>query len=103
MVATTAVGAAMGGLIQPGRTGEVVPERNAAAIAAAITRIVGDSVYRQRLSERALQVISRWDNDQMILGFLQAVEYAVAGGQTSSRAKRRDGRNEDSNRMINSE
>jgi glycosyltransferase involved in cell wall biosynthesis len=88
VVATTAVGAAMGGLVQPGRTGEVVPERDAGALAGAIRRIIGDSVYRQQLSEGALQVIRGWDNDQMIDGFLQAVAYAVEQGQTSSRAGR---------------
>ena len=81
VIASTAVGAAMGGLVQPGRTGEIVPERDPAALATAMRRVLTDSEYRARLRREALLVIGEWGNERMVGGFLEAVRYAAAGGR----------------------
>ncbi len=78
VIASSAVGAAMGGLVQPGRTGEIVPERNPGALATAMRRVLTDSEYRTRLRRQALLVIREWDNTRMVGGFLDAVRYAAA-------------------------
>lgn len=76
VIATTAVGAAAGGLVRHGINGEIVPEGDPCALQEAITRIVGDPDYRNKLSGGAERVISGWDNEQMVEGFLDAVAYA---------------------------
>jgi glycosyltransferase involved in cell wall biosynthesis len=77
VVATDAVGAAAGGLIQSGVNGFVVPERNSEALARAIGRILDDDDLREQMSQNAHRVIAAWDNEQMVKGFQQAIEYAV--------------------------
>jgi glycosyltransferase involved in cell wall biosynthesis len=49
VIATDAVGAAAGGLIQHERTGLVVPAGNAGALAGALRRLHGDPALRERL------------------------------------------------------
>ena len=78
VVATTAVGAAAGGLVQPGRTGEVVPEGQPGPLAEALLRILSDGPYREHLRAGAREVIAGWNNDRMIEGFLSAARYAAA-------------------------
>jgi glycosyltransferase involved in cell wall biosynthesis len=77
IVATDAVGAAAGGLVQSGVNGFVVPERNAAALAEAIGRILGDDHLRAELSRNARRIIADWDNERMVEGFQRAIAYAV--------------------------
>ncbi len=78
VVATTAVGAAAGGLVQPGRTGEVVPEGQPGPLAEALLRILSDGPYREHLRAGAREVIAGWNNDRMVEGFLSAARYAAA-------------------------
>jgi glycosyltransferase involved in cell wall biosynthesis len=60
VVATTAVGAAAGGLVVDGETGLVVPERNAAALAGAIDRLLGDDAFRTTLARRGSAHVRAW-------------------------------------------
>ena len=60
VVATTAVGAAAGGLVLDGDTGLVVPERDATALAAALDRLVADDVYRLSLAWAGNQHVRAW-------------------------------------------
>jgi glycosyltransferase involved in cell wall biosynthesis len=77
VIATEAVGAAAGGLVQSGVNGFVVPERDSAALAQAIERILTDTKLRKEMSQNARRIIARWDNEQMVKGFQQAIEYAL--------------------------
>ncbi len=77
VIASSAVGAAAGGLVQHGVTGEVVREREANSLRESIERVLADPDYRARLSAGALTVIAGWDNARMTDGFLAAVTYAA--------------------------
>jgi glycosyltransferase involved in cell wall biosynthesis len=77
VVATEAVGAAAGGLVQSGVNGFIVPERDSAALAQAISRILTDSKLQERLSQNARRIIAEWNNERMLIGFQQAIEYVV--------------------------
>jgi glycosyltransferase involved in cell wall biosynthesis len=79
VVATDAVGAAAGGLIEDGVNGFIVPERDSAALGSAIARILGDVDLRARLSQSARQTIAGWDNERMVQGFRDAIEFACRG------------------------
>jgi len=81
VVASTAVGAAGGGLVQPGRNGLVVPERDAEALAAELSRLLNDPGLRRRLGAGARETIARWSNERMVAGFVAAVDYAHAHGR----------------------
>ena len=60
VVATTAVGAAAGGLVVDGETGLVVPESDAIALAWALDRLVGDDVFRLSLAWAGNQHVRAW-------------------------------------------
>lgn len=77
VIATEAVGAAAGGLVQSGVNGFVVPERDTAALAEAMKRILTDTELRAQMSQNARRIIAEWDNDRMVKGFLQAIDYAL--------------------------
>jgi len=80
VIATDAVGASAGGLVQDGVNGFVVPERDSVALAQALRRILDDPDLRERFSQNARQIIATWDNERMVLGFREAVEYVTQGG-----------------------
>ena len=76
VVATEAVGAAAGGLVQSGVNGFVVPERDSIALAQAMERILSDVQLREEMSQNARRIIAEWNNERMVRGFQQAIEYA---------------------------
>ena len=77
VIATDAVGAAAGGLVQAGVNGFIVPERNTEALAEAMKLILTDSLLREKLSRYARRIVAEWDNEHMIKGFQQAIEYVI--------------------------
>ncbi len=77
VIATDAVGAAAGGLVQDGVNGFVVPERNSIVLAQTLQRILDDPDLRERLSQNARQIIAGWDNERMVMGFRQAIDYVT--------------------------
>ena len=77
VIATEAVGAAAGGLVQPGVNGFIVPERDSEALAQAMRRILGDENLRRQMSHNARQIVTGWDNQRMVKGFEEAIDYAV--------------------------
>jgi glycosyltransferase involved in cell wall biosynthesis len=81
VVASDAVGAAAGGLVRDGVTGLVVPENNVSALSAAVQSLIDSSDYRERLSGNARAVIAAWNNERMVSGFTQAIEYVLRSGR----------------------
>jgi glycosyltransferase involved in cell wall biosynthesis len=77
VVATEAVGAAAGGLVQDGVNGFIVAERDSEALAQAIERILADEDLQKQMSENARRIVTEWDNDRMVQGFKCAMEYAI--------------------------
>jgi len=78
VIATDAVGAAAGGLIRDGLNGYIVPERDSAALARGLRCLLDDAAQRTRMSRNARRSVREWDNERMVLGFRQAIAYAVA-------------------------
>lgn len=79
VVATDAVGAAAGGLVVDGVTGRVVPERDAAALGAALDELAGDPELRARLGARAREHVLGWNYGRAADGFELAIRHAIRG------------------------
>ena len=77
VVATTAVGAAAGGLVRDGDTGVVAPAGDPEALTAAIDRLLGDAGLRRRLGEAGHREVARYTYDAMAAGVARAL---VAAG-----------------------
>lgn len=77
VIATTAVGAAPGGLVRDEDTGLVVPERDEAALAEAIGRLLEDPELRERLGRRAREVVADYNYDRAADAFGRA--FAACG------------------------
>jgi glycosyltransferase involved in cell wall biosynthesis len=76
VIATTAVGAAAGGLVVDGETGLVVAPGDAHALAGAIERLLGDQPLRSRLGSRAKDAVSAYTYDAMVDAFDRAISVA---------------------------
>jgi glycosyltransferase involved in cell wall biosynthesis len=77
VVATDAVGAAVGGLIRDGESGMVVPERDSSALAGALGRLVADRDYAARMGDAARADAAAFNYDRMASAFLAAAEHAI--------------------------
>lgn len=78
VIATTAVGAAAGGLVEHEQTGLVVPEGSPELLGDAVARILSDADLRNRLSRNAGQRIAGWTQERMVGAFADAIQFAVA-------------------------
>ena len=76
VIATDAVGAAMGGLVENGKTGFIVPERNTEELKRAIEILLKDNDLKQRMSQSARQKMTTWNPQQTADGFVKAIEFA---------------------------
>jgi colanic acid/amylovoran biosynthesis glycosyltransferase len=74
VVATDAVGAVSGGLLEDQKNGLVVPEGDASALARALLKIWEDPVARERMGAAAKHSIRKWDHALQAGGFLLALE-----------------------------
>jgi glycosyltransferase involved in cell wall biosynthesis len=81
VVASDAVGAAVGGLVDDGRNGLVVPEGDAAALRDAMRRLMEDPELARRFGDRARAAAGEFDYRRMADGFQGAVEHAIAARQ----------------------
>ena len=79
VIATDAVGAAAGGLVQHERTGLVVPAGDSAALAAAIRRLHDDPALRARLGAAARAAVRSFDHAAWAAGMGRALAAAGAG------------------------
>jgi glycosyltransferase involved in cell wall biosynthesis len=77
VIATTAVGAAAGGLVRDGETGLVVPPADPEALAAALGRLTTDDALRRRLGATAREAVRAFSWDAWADGMAAAV--AAAG------------------------
>lgn len=87
VIATEAVGAARGGLVEDGVTGLVVPERNSGALAVALDRILAADSVRTAMGEAGARRVREWNNDAMAQGFSRAMEYAIANRRAGHRRR----------------
>jgi glycosyltransferase involved in cell wall biosynthesis len=84
VIATDAVGAAAGGLLCNGYNGFVVPERDTARLTEALRKLLETPQLREKMGRAALESIKLWDNDRMVDGFSQAIEFALRSVKTDS-------------------
>jgi glycosyltransferase involved in cell wall biosynthesis len=73
VIASSAVGAAAGGLVRDGRNGLIVPAGDSGALAAAISRLAGDPALRARLGQAAAQDVRPYSHDAWAQGFCEAL------------------------------
>jgi glycosyltransferase involved in cell wall biosynthesis len=78
VVASDAVGAVEGGLVRDGLTGLVVPAGDARALAAAISRLLGDDELRSRLGAAGRAAVSTYTYDSMTAAFDLALATALS-------------------------
>jgi len=77
VIVTNAVGAAAGGMVKDGINGFVIPEKDSAALAKALRKILDERTLRDYMGRNAIKTISKWNNKRMVLGFLNAIEYVM--------------------------
>ena len=73
MIATTAVGAAAGGLVRDGETGLVVPDGDPAALAGAIRSLLGDAELRERLGAAGRAAVADFSHEAAADAFGKAL------------------------------
>jgi glycosyltransferase involved in cell wall biosynthesis len=78
VIATDAVGAAAGGLVQHERTGLIVPAGDAAALAAALRRLHDDRPLRERLGGAAREAVREYSHAAWAAGMSAALGAAGA-------------------------
>jgi glycosyltransferase involved in cell wall biosynthesis len=78
VVASDAVGAAAGGLVQDGVNGRIVPERDAYALAVALRTVLGDRKYASTLGRRARGDVRLFTYNRMAAAFENAVAHATS-------------------------
>jgi glycosyltransferase involved in cell wall biosynthesis len=100
VVATDAVGAAAGGLLQDGVNGFVIPERNADRLSHAIAEILDDKELRGRLGANARAAISNWTHKRMTDVFVESVEYAIREKQTRAPSRAQSQLARDESRRV---
>jgi glycosyltransferase involved in cell wall biosynthesis len=79
VIATTAVGAAAGGLVRDGETGLVIAPDDSRQLAAAIDTLLGDEPLRRRLGTAARAAVQPFTYDAMAAGVEAALTSAAAG------------------------
>jgi glycosyltransferase involved in cell wall biosynthesis len=76
VIATTAVGAAAGGLVRDGETGTVVPAGDEDRLAMAIDALLADQALRERLGHAAAAAVSPYTYERSASAFARALEIA---------------------------
>ncbi|HWI91661.1 MAG TPA: glycosyltransferase family 4 protein [Flavisolibacter sp.] len=76
IITSDAVGAGVGGLVEEGRNGYVVPERNSNQLALALEKILSDDQLLYRMQQKSLEIIKEWTYEKQASGFIQAINFA---------------------------
>jgi glycosyltransferase involved in cell wall biosynthesis len=77
VIVTNAVGAAAGGMVKNGINGFTITEKDSVALYMALRKILDEPDLRESMGQKAKKIISEWNNEQMVMGFLNAIEYSV--------------------------
>lgn len=77
VITTEAVGAAAGGFVKNGINGLIVKERDTSGLAQALQKILDDPQKREDFGKNARSTVALWDNEHMVLGFRQAIDYVT--------------------------
>lgn len=77
IIATQAVGAAAGGLVEDGQNGFIVPERDSLAIQKALEVLFRDEALRQRMGQNASAKIESWGPKQAADDFAKAIDFVL--------------------------
>ncbi len=83
VIATDAVGAAVGGLIDNGIEGLVVKEKDPSSLAAAIKEITGNERLRSEMSAACKKKMRFWNPEFQYGGIQQALDFVVNGKHTN--------------------
>jgi len=73
VITSDAVGAAMGGLIEPNKTGFIFPEKDSKKLAENISKVLENAELQKKISKAARKKINTWTYDKMAQGFIKAV------------------------------
>jgi glycosyltransferase involved in cell wall biosynthesis len=76
IITSDAVGAGVGGLVEEGENGYVVPERNSEQLAIAIQKVLSDEQLLASMQRRSREIISGWTYEKQASGFIDAVNFA---------------------------
>jgi glycosyltransferase involved in cell wall biosynthesis len=79
VIASDAVGAAAGGLVQDGRNGLVAPAGDAQALATRIRALAVNQALRERLGEAAREDVKRFSEQAWVEGMREALHAVGAG------------------------
>lgn len=74
VVTTSEVGIAAAGVVKDGKNGYIVPERNPTVLADRLERLLTDEDLQREMGETATEVISEYDYDKMVDGFVAAID-----------------------------
>lgn len=85
VIATDAVGAASGGLIENGINGLIVPEGDHRALAGALTTILASAQLRDSMGAAARQKIASWDQESAAAVVERAVRFATGEAEPAPR------------------
>jgi len=77
VIATDAVGAAMGGLVVDGKTGYIVPEKDSRMLSRSIEKILGDEGLRLQMGRQARERVSQWTPQRTVDGFVEAIDFVL--------------------------
>jgi len=80
IIATDAVGAAAGGLVENGQNGYIIPEKNSEALKEAIDKLLRNDERRVEMGRNASEKIKQWTQENMVLGFTNAIEHVQQKG-----------------------
>ncbi len=90
VIATDAVGAAAGGFVRDRVNGIVIPEKDSASIAKALSRILGDDDLRSTLSSGARATVADSTYEKMADAFVVAVEHTITHSKKSATGAKPD-------------
>jgi glycosyltransferase involved in cell wall biosynthesis len=80
IIATEDVGAVRGGLVKNGVNGLIVPPRDAKSLKEALEKLLSDENLRITLGNNSKEIIKNWTYDEMLEGFIKAIEYVKDNG-----------------------